>query len=151
MMRKWMPLLVIAITGGLTAVAIEFLPHTVFFPVLELAAPGGLRITFLQPGRTERSECEKIVADMAAANGANCPDCKLDYRCTRDLSAEQRRVLSREPISLPSARVDSGALTITFASVDPNLALAACQQSAQQSLTQIANARMRCSAAGVPR
>ncbi len=151
MPRKIILLAVVAITAGLTAAAIEFLPQTVYFPVLELSAPGGLQVTFLQPGRIERGACEKIVTELERSFGANCPGCKLIHDCARSLSAEQRRALSREPIAQPSARMESGALTITFAAADVNFAMAACRQSEQQSAAQAAGAHLRCFPAGAPR
>jgi hypothetical protein len=149
--RKLMPLLVVAMTAGLTAAAIEFLPHTVFFPLVALSAPGGLQVTFLQPGRAERADCEKIVAEIAQAHRASCAECKVNFQCTQGLSADQRSVLSREPIAMPSARMAGGALTITFSAADANLALAACRQSEQQSAAQAASANLRCFPAGVAR
>jgi hypothetical protein len=151
MQRKLMPLLVVAITGALSAAAIEFLPQTVFFPVVALSAPGGLQVNFLQPGREERANCEKIVAEIARAHRASCAECKVNSQCAQGLTAEQRRVLSREAIGVPSARMAGGALTITFSAADANLALAACRQSEQQSAAQAASANLRCYPAGAPR
>ncbi len=145
------PLIVVAITAVLTAAAIEFLPQTVFFPLVELSVPGGLQVTYLQPGHTERAECETIVAEIARGFVANCQGCKLVYRCAQGLAADQRRALSHEPIVQHSARTASGALTITFAAADANLALAACRQVEQQSAAQPAIAQLRCFPAGAPR
>jgi hypothetical protein len=151
MSRKMMLLLVVAITAALTAAVIEFLPQTVFFPLVQLSAPGGMQMTFLQPGRTERAACDKIADDIVRAFGGKCPDCKIFHDCVRSLTADQRQALSREPIAQPSARMESGAMTITFAAADPNFAMAACRESEKQSAGQAAGAQLRCYPAGAPR
>jgi hypothetical protein len=151
MLRKLMPLLVVAATVGLTAAAIEFLPRTLFFPVVDFFAPGGMQTTFLQPGQTKASECEHMVSETAKSLRTVCRDCKIVRRCVRGLSVAQRRALTREPIAQPSARAGGGALIVVFSAPDPNVAMEACRRSEQMSPFSGVESRLRCFAAGVPR
>jgi hypothetical protein len=152
MVRKMIPLVVVALTGGLTAAAIEFLPQTLFFPVVEMSTPNGLRVTALQPGWTERSECEHLLGEVAPRLGAaNCDGCKIVQRCVRGLSAATRGALSRDAIAQPSARAGNGGLIIVFSAADPNVAMGACRQSQQLSASYPVESRLECFAAGAPR
>jgi hypothetical protein len=55
---------------GLTAAAIEFRPQTSL--VVEFSTSSGLDVTFLQPGRTEKSECERVLSEVQMPGGAMC-------------------------------------------------------------------------------
>jgi hypothetical protein len=151
MLRKLMPLLVVAATAGLTAAAIEFLPRTLYFPVVDFFAPSGVQTTFLQPGRTKEQDCEHMLGEATTSLRAVCSACKVVQRCVRGLPAAQRRALSHEPIPQPSARAANAPLTAVFAATDPNLAVSACRQAEQMSASHPAESRLRCFEAGVPR
>ena len=151
MLRKIMPLLVVATTVGLTAAAIQFLPQTLFFPVVDFFAPGGMQTTFLQPGRTRASECEHMLGETAKSLSALCSDCTVVRRCVQGLPAAQRRALTRNPIAQPSARSEDGTLTVVFSALDPNVAIEVCRRSEQMSASYGVESRLRCFAAGVPR
>jgi hypothetical protein len=151
MLRKLMPLLLVATTVGLTAAAIELVPLTLFFPVVDVFAPDGMQTTFLQPGQTKASECEHMMGEAAKSSSTVCRDCKIVRRCVQGLPAAQRRALTREPIAQPSSRARDGALTVVFSAPDPNLAMEACRRSEQMSASYGVESRLRCFAAGVPR
>jgi hypothetical protein len=71
MVRNLVPLLVVVVTLGLTAAtAIEFLPETSL--VVEFSTLRGLDVTFLQPGRTDESECERVLSEVQMPGGAMC-------------------------------------------------------------------------------
>ena len=44
------------------AAAIEFPPETLYFPVIEYAAPEDIRTALLMNGELERSSCERVPA-----------------------------------------------------------------------------------------
>jgi hypothetical protein len=150
-LRKLMPLLVVATTAGLTAAAIEFLPRTLYFPVVVFFAPSGVETTFLQPGQTTEHDCEHMLGEATKSLRAVCGACKVVQRCVQGLSAAQRRALSHEPIPQPSARAANAPLTVVFAATDPGLALNACRQAEQMSASQPAESRLRCFTAGASR
>jgi hypothetical protein len=151
MLRKLMPLLVVAITAGLTAAAIEFLPRTLYFPVVVFIAPSGVQTTFLQPGQTKEHDCEHMLGEATKSLRAVCGACKVVQRCVQGLSAAQRRALSHEPIPQPSARAANASLTAVYAATDPNLATSACRQAEQMSASLPAESRLRCFTAGASR
>lgn len=148
---KALPILVLGVTMLLTAAAIEFLPETLYFPVVEYSASENTRITLLKNGELDKSSCGQVTSQLANAIRASCPACKVVERCYRGLDAERRKILSREPLSTPSARIPGGNLTMTFSIRDPQLALDACRQTEQQAASQPVTQRLRCFPALVPR
>lgn len=151
MLRKLVPLLVIATTAGLTAAAIEFLPRTLYFPVVDFFAPSGVQTTFLEPGHTKVLDCEHRLDEVTKSLRAVCSACKVVQRCVQGLTSAQRRALSHEPFPAPSARATNAPLTVVFAATDPNLAMSACRQAETMSASQPAESRLRCFPAGTPR
>jgi hypothetical protein len=141
---KGLPILIPGFTVLLAAAAIEFLPETLYFPVVEYSTAENIRIMLLKNGELDLSGCEQGARQVANAIRANCPACKLIERCVRGLDAERRKILSREPLSAPSVRLQSGKLTMTLASEDPQLALGVCRQSEQQTATKPVEQRLRC-------
>ena len=146
-----MPVLVIAVTAGLTVVAIEVLPRTLLFPVVDLFAPTGVQSTFLQPGQTTPADCERMLSETARDLRATCSACKVVERCVHGLPAMLRRAVSHEPISQPSARAVNEPLTVVFSAADPSLALSACQRAGAMSAPPPAPSHRVCFAAGMPR
>jgi hypothetical protein len=151
LLLKGLPILILGLTLLLTAAAIEFLPETLYFPVVEYSAPENIQIALLKNGELDRTSCEQGARKLADAIRASCPACKVVERCFRGLDAERRKILSQEALSTPSARQQGGKLTMTLASADPQLALAVCRQSEQQSASQPVDQRLRCFPALAPR
>lgn len=144
MLYRLLPLLFIGLTAALTAAAIEFLPETLYFPVVEYSTPENILIALFKNGELDRASCELGVAKDASAVRKACPGCKVVERCVRGLDAERRKILSREPLATPSVRMQGGKLTMTLSTADPQLALGVCQQSEQQSASLPAAQRLRC-------
>ena len=141
---KGLPILILGLTMLLTAAAIEFLPETLFFPVVEYSTPENMQIMLLKNGALDRSSCEQGARQIANAIRASCPACKVIERCFRGLDAERRKILSREPLSTPSVRQQGGKVTMTLATEDPQLALGVCRQTEQQTASQPVDQRLRC-------
>ena len=148
---KALPLLILGLAVALTAAAIEFLPDTLYFPIIEYAAPENIRVALLKHGELDRSTCEQTASRVASTIRAHCPACRVVGRCLHGLDAEHRRILSREPLATPSARIAGGKLTMTFSSPDPQLALAVCRQTERQTAAQPVDQRLRCFPALAPR
>ena len=148
---KGLPILILGLTMLLTAAAIEFLPETLFFPVVEYSTPENIQIVLLKNGELDQSNCEQGARQVANAVRASCPACKVIERCFRGLDAERRKILSQEPISTPSVRMQGGKLTMTLATEDPQLALGVCGQTEQQTASQPVDQRLRCFPALAPR
>jgi hypothetical protein len=148
---KGLPILILGLTMLLTAAAIEFLPETLYFPVVEYSTPENIQIALLKNGELDRSRCEQGAIQVANAIHASCPACKVIERCFRGLDAERRKILSQEPLSMPSVRQQGGKLTMTLATEDPQLALGVCRQTERQSASQPVDRRLRCFPALMPR
>ena len=144
MLTRVLPIVFLSLTAALTAAAIEYLPETLHFPVVEYSTPESIRIALFKNGELDRASCELGVAKVAAAIRKGCPGCKVAERCVRGLDAERRKILSREPLSTPSVRMPGGRLTMTFSTSDPQLALGVCQQSELQSASLPVDQRLRC-------
>ena len=147
MLYKGLPVLVLGLTLLLTAAAIEFLPETLYFPVVEYSTPEHMQIALFKNGELEQSGCERGARQVANTIRTSCPACKVVERCLRGLDPEHRKILSQEALSTPSVRQAGGRLTMTFSAADPQLALAVCRQTEQQTAAQPADQRLRCFAA----
>lgn len=144
MSYRVLPTLVLGLTAALTAAAIEFLPETLYFPVVEYSTPETIQIALFKNGELDQSKCRQAAAKVAIAIHANCPNCKVVERCLRGLDAERRKILSREPLATPSVRMPGGKLTMTLSTRDPPLALGVCRQTERQSASQPADQRLHC-------
>ena len=67
MLYKGLPILVLGLTLLLTAAAIEFLPETLYFPVVEYSTPENIRIALLKNGELDQSSCEQGARQVANA------------------------------------------------------------------------------------
>ena len=142
--RRALPVLVLGLTAGLTAVAIAFLPETLYFSVIEYSTAEDIRFTLLKNGELDQSSCEQGTRQVARAVRASCPQCKIAERCVRGLDAERRKILSRELLSTPSVRLPWGKLTMTISAVDPQLALGVCRQMEVQTASEPVDQRLTC-------
>jgi hypothetical protein len=146
-----LPVLILGLTGLLTAAAIDFLTENFFFQIVAYSTPENMKILLLKNGELELSSCEQGASQVASAIRASCPACKVMERCIRGLDAERRKILSQEPLSTPSLRQQGGKLTMTLATEDPQLALGVCRQTEQQTASQSVDQRLRCFPALAPR
>jgi hypothetical protein len=151
MLYKGLPILILGLTLMLTAAAIEFLPETLYFPVVEYSTLENVRFALLKNGELDQSSCEQGVGQVAQAIRASCSNCKVAARCVRGLDAERRKILSREPLSTPSVRLPGGKLTMAISAADPQLALGVCRQTEAQTASQPPDQRLRCFPALVAR
>ncbi len=148
-MRGWkfylgLPVLILGLTALLTAAAIEYLPKTLYFPVIEYTTPDNIRFRLLKNGELDQTGCERGAHSVAQAIIASCPKCKVAERCFRGLDAERRRILSREPLLTPSIRTPDGKVAMTISADDPQLAMSVCRASEHQSASQPPDRRPHC-------
>jgi len=102
-----------------------------FYPYAEISAPGGINMTFLFNGRRDKRNCEGLAAAVIDSMLAVCPTCQVKAKkCLDLLEPQHQEMLSTAPLDLPSARLPDGVLT--YHAIDPDTALAACQESARQ-------------------
>ncbi len=139
-----LPVLILGLTALLTAAAIQYLPETLYFPVIEYTTPDNIRFRLLKNGELDLTGCERGAHAIAQAIVASCPKCKVAERCFRGLDAERRKILSREPLPTPSIRTPDGKVAMTISADDPQLALNVCRASEQQGASQPIDRQPHC-------
>ena len=144
MIRKSLPIVIFGLIVILAVAAIEFLPETLYFPVVEYTTPENVHVVMLKNGEPDKSGCEKSAGKLVSAIRANCPNCKYVGRCSRGLDDAQKKILSKEPLSVPSLRMQRGNLIMTISAEDPRLALSVCKVAEQQTASQAAETRLTC-------
>jgi len=107
--------------------ATHFLHGRVYYPLVVVEAHENVRLEFLQPGLLKNEACESAVATIADAIRASCPACRVAIRrCPGKLEPAYEKLLSEDPIEMPSSRLPLG--VVTYLSDDKPLALAACRE-----------------------
>lgn len=144
---KTLAALVLGTAALLSWAAIEFVPETLYFPEVEYSMPGELHFAMLKTGEPDLDRCRQTARQLAGSVHSLCPACQYADRCTRGLSREARRILSREPLDTPSVRTPGNGVTMTISAADPALASSICRLIEQQSAAQPAEKRARCYAA----
>jgi UDP-GlcNAc:undecaprenyl-phosphate/decaprenyl-phosphate GlcNAc-1-phosphate transferase len=112
----------IAVVGGT-----HFLHGRVYYPHVVVEAQENIRLEFLQQGLPRNEACESAVATIADAIRASCPACRVAIRqCAGRLEPAYEKLLSEDPIEMPSSRLPRG--VVTYISDNKALALAACRE-----------------------
>lgn len=144
MLSKTLPVLILAVTAILSAAAIEYLPETLYYPVVEYSMPGDVQITMLKYGEPDIPRCKRSISQVARSVRASCQDCKYVERCVRGLDGERRKILSHDPLTTASLRTQSGNLTVMVSAKNPDLALSVCRLVAEQTASQTADKKLLC-------
>lgn len=148
-MGKVIPFVIVILAAVLGWGAIEFIPGTLFFPVVNYSTPENVRFAVLKTGETTSQRCQQTLKQLSASIRAACPACTSVELCYQGLDGERKTILSREPLGIPSAR--SAAITITVSAPDAAVGQAVCELMEKQSATQPVAARLRCYPAFVNR
>lgn len=140
-------LVLVAVVLLVPVVTFTLFKDGLFYPKLEIAAGNQVETTFLLNGRNTVSSCENVVRRVGDAVLSACPTCRLTFSaCLSALDPAERRLLSAEPLNMPSSRLTDG--VIIYRSNDKNLALQACQESERVSPSI---ARLACFEPDTPR
>ena len=119
----------IAAVGFFIAVvgATHFLHGRIYYPHVVVEAQENVRLEFLQQGLLKNEACQSAVATIADAIRASCPACRVAVRqCAGKLEPAYEKLLSEDPIEMPSSRLPRG--VVTYVSDNKALALAACRE-----------------------
>ncbi len=144
MSKQSLPVIIVVLTVILIVAAIEFLPATLYFPVVEYSTPGNVQFLMLRNGEPDKASCRKSISQVAGAVRASCADCSYVERCVQGLDDERRKILSREPLSTPSLRTQDGRITMTVTAADPQLALTVCRLTEEQTASRTPDKRLVC-------
>src|SRR6266852_5483922 len=114
--------LFIAVVG-----ATHILHGRVYYPHVVVESQENVRLEFLQQGLLRDEACQSAVATIADAIRASCPACRVAIRqCPGRLEPAYEKLLSEDPIEMPSSRLPQG--VVTYISDNKALALAACRE-----------------------
>jgi FlaA1/EpsC-like NDP-sugar epimerase len=117
----------------LVGVALLFTNSESHHPYVVFEAPENLKITFLHTSRKNAAECESATANVVNLIQTGCRACRLaTQQCLRTLTPDQARLLSDQPLPIPSIGLPDG--IVTYAAPNDAYALAACKESEQQSV-----------------
>ena len=107
--------------------ATHFLHGRVYYPHVVVDSQQDVRLEFLQAGLLKSEACESAVATIADAIRASCPACRVAIRqCPGKLEPAYEKLLSEDPIEMPSSRLPHG--VVAYVSDNKALALAACRE-----------------------
>ena len=143
----------IAIVGATT-----LLRGRVYYPHVVVEAHPEVTLEFLQHGLRKDEECQAAVAIVAQAIRVSCPTCRIALQqCSAGFEPAYEKLLSEEPLAMPSSRLPRG--VVTYLSNDGVLALAACRETERLTSSSggmemtcyPANARRPLAAAATPR
>jgi len=126
----------IAIAGLLAAAigAAQFLRGRVYYPHVVVEVPNNARLEFLQEGVPKDADCQATTAAIADTIRVTCPACRVATRqCPGKLEPEREKLLSEEPIAVPSSRMPHG--VVIYLSDNKELALAACRETERLTVT----------------
>lgn len=113
------------------------------YPYVVAETGDGMTVTFLKPGRTSFAECKAVTAGIVDIFRSNCRHCAIKRSdCLRELSPEQHRLFSTEPLALPSSRLRGG--VVTYNSRRPGQDMAACLESERQASDNSADSKVSC-------
>jgi lipopolysaccharide/colanic/teichoic acid biosynthesis glycosyltransferase len=121
----------IAIGGSLLIAAIgaaQLLSGRVYYPHVVVEAVENVRLEFLQEGLAKGEDCDAATAAIVDAIRASCPTCRVaTQQCPDRLEPRYEKLLSEEPVAMPSSRLPHG--VVAYVSDNKGLALAACSES----------------------
>ena len=121
----------IAIGGSLLIAAIgaaQLLGGRVYYPHVVVEAVENVRLEFLQEGLAKGEDCDAATAAIVAAVRTRCPTCRVaTQQCPDRLEPRYEKLLSEEPVAMPSSRLPHG--VVAYVSDNKGLALAACSES----------------------
>ena len=149
MRRTQLGFLVVALTGAIVAGSLLLTRNPAsFYPYVVIGGPGDLKLTFLQHGRLREADCESSTTNTINLLQSACRDCSPEKKeCVKELSAEQKKLLSEVPLDVPSVRLRNG--VVTYSAPNSEDALNACRESDRQSAK--AGGRLICYEAGTTR
>ena len=113
--------LVVIIAAG------DILDTKMYYPHVVLEPLENVKLEFLQEGLSNGEECHVAAARIVHAVHLNCPHCRVAMQqCSDRLEPHSERLLSEEPVAIPSSRIPHG--VVAYLSDDKGLALAACNE-----------------------
>lgn len=150
-MRLRLPSTIISVLLAIFFVLAITRPPVKYYPMVEVETrdpTGGLVLSFLLDSRPTLFDCEALTGNISRRILEVCSICRVtQLRCNNTLNKSQEDALSEQALDIPSGRMKNG--VVLFRSNNPNLALAACQETAKKSSKSAAP--VECFSANSPR
>jgi len=107
--------------------ATHFFHGQLYYPHVLVETQENVSLEFLQRGLRKDETCQAAVATIADAIRVSCPACRITIRqCSGKLEPAYEKLLSEDPIEMPSSRLPRG--IVAYVSDNKALALAACRE-----------------------
>ena len=107
--------------------ATHFFHGPLYYPHVLVETQENVSLEFLQHGLRKDETCQAAVATIADAIRVSCPACRIAIRqCSGKFEPAYEKLLSEEPIGMPSSRLPRG--IVAYVSDNKALALAACRE-----------------------
>ena len=150
-LKPFLPLLLVVLAAAAALGALSIFRTTLYYPSLQIRAPGDVEFAFLFNGRRNKASCERLTTNVANTVLAVCRDCTTtEKRCLESLEPRHRQLLSTEPLDVASARLPDGGV-VTYQARDPKAALAVCRESERQASARMDVGRVVCYPPGAVR
>lgn len=127
--KNFGPLAFVSLFIALVVGVALFRHGPVYYPhvIVETPAKVKVRLDFVDRGRPKADDCQTAATVIADIVRATCPTCQVTMqRCSSKLEAEYERLLSEEPVVMPTFRVPNG--VVAYSSTNTEVALVACQE-----------------------
>jgi UDP-N-acetylmuramyl pentapeptide phosphotransferase/UDP-N-acetylglucosamine-1-phosphate transferase len=97
-----------------------------FYPNVLITTHDNLSLEFLNEAVASMGDCKAAAAMIASTVQASCTKCSVvKLQCVTRLDAQQQKLLSEEPVEMPSSRLPRG--VVAYLSDVQELALASCR------------------------
>src|SRR5215472_9241610 len=126
-LRRCVALLVLAgLLAAMPALAQDSPRSRGFYANVVITTQDDLRLEFLNDAVASADDCRAAADLIANTVRASCTTCSvLELQCSSKLEPRHERLLSEEPVDIPSSRLPRG--VVAYLSGNPQLALASCQ------------------------
>ncbi|MGE5526738.1 MAG: MraY family glycosyltransferase [Rhodospirillaceae bacterium] len=125
-------MVVVSVVLLVPIVTVTMFKDGVYYPSFTMSASGHANVDFLFNWQPSKASCEATLDNVTHSIVAACPSCTLEKKeCRSSLDPSQRRLLSAEPLSVPSSRIPGG--VVVYRSSQPDIAMSACLESDRQS------------------
>jgi len=112
----------------ITAVAAQhYLSGHLYYANIAITTHDNLNLEFLNEGVSRMEDCQAAAAMIANTIRASCPKCTVTkQQCAAELERRHEKLLSEEPIEIPSSRLPKG--VVAYLSDNQQVALASCRE-----------------------
>ena len=121
------PIAVVGLFVAAVVIAQHYLRGRLYYSNVVITTQDQLSLEFLNEGVSKGEDCQAAAAMIADTIRASCPTCSVTrQQCHGELQGSQQKLLSEEPLEVPSSRLPHG--VVAYVSGNTGAALAACRE-----------------------